>query len=249
MTSIHVLARVREVPTGYELSLELSSSSGGGRQILRADRCDTLVDVVALNVALASDPTTALTNVPSKPSAPPKVPSRNDGGTDYGVRVVGGVDFGILPAITPGISLLGLTGSRHVRFEAGATYWFPSRKYYAAVPDVSAEFDLLAGVARACGVATLGPVEVPLCAGFELGVLRGRGEGTAITETANRAWMGLVLGPAMTMRVAGPLFVWSQVDSVLSLARSAYRVRNLDILYTPPGAAARVYLGLSLRFW
>src|SRR5688572_10209858 len=51
--AIQVVAVVRRQPVGWALDLTLVSPSGQARETLLADRCGTLVKVVALKVALA----------------------------------------------------------------------------------------------------------------------------------------------------------------------------------------------------
>jgi hypothetical protein len=52
--AIEVDARVKTQTNGYLLELSLESPSGSTSQRLSAERCTTLVDAVALNVALAA---------------------------------------------------------------------------------------------------------------------------------------------------------------------------------------------------
>src|SRR5262245_42677092 len=53
---MHVEARVERKPEGFTLDLTLTSPSGGGREQLVAEQCETLAGVVGLKVALAADP-------------------------------------------------------------------------------------------------------------------------------------------------------------------------------------------------
>jgi hypothetical protein len=84
--------------------------------------------------------------------------------------------------------------------------------------------------------------------GPELGVMRGRGFGTAETSTTTGLWGGLTLGPALEWRATARLSLWLEGDALLTLLKPEFHVRNLPSLYSPPTVAARAAAGLEAHF-
>ena len=69
----------------------------------------------------------------------------------------------------------------------------------------AARFGLLAGGLDLCGYGrpARGPVELGLCAGAEVGWLRGRGEQVATPRTSDWTWLALGGGPLVRLPLAG----------------------------------------------
>jgi hypothetical protein len=244
LRTIHVVARVKPHAVGFALDLSFESKSGSGHEMLVAARCQTLADIVALKVALAADPVTALEATEAKPErrrAP--VPTR------YAVRLAGGVGFGPLPGAGPAVLLMASIVWQDARLELGAGYWFPKTAHFVELPSVGADLSLVAAMARACATPRLGTVELPACAGLEIGDMRVTGFGVETVKTADRAWIAFVLGPAVAIPLSDQVFLWLEGDAVLAVVRpEGYGIRNLGTLYRPEIGAARAWVGLEVRF-
>lgn len=250
LRSIHVVARVRPHPSGFVLDLSFESKSGAGKETLVAARCETLADIVALKVALAADPIGILETSEPETTTPRVVRRTSPARVEYAARVSVGAGFGPLPGVGPAASVVGAVVWRSGRIELGAGYWSPETTTYELRPDIGAYFSLAAAMLRACATPKLGNVEFPVCSGLEAGDLRGEGFGVDRVETADRPWLGLSLGPAVSIPLASQLFLWLEGDAVLGLVRPAgYGVRNLGTLYGPEIGAARAWAGLEVRFW
>ena len=249
LSTIHVVARVARHAAGFALDLSFESKSGSGHETLVAARCQTLADVVALKVALAADPVATLESAEAQPEEGTGRRRRARVPIRYGVRLAGGVGFGPLPGAGPAAALLGSIIWQSARLELGAGYWFPKTAHFIEIPTIGADLSLAAAMLRACATPRLGSVELPACAGLEIGDMRGTGFGVDTVRTADRVWIAVVLGPAAAIPLTNQVFLWLEADAVLALMRpDGYGIRNLGTLYRPEIGAARVWAGLEVRF-
>jgi hypothetical protein len=250
LRTIHVVARVTAQAPGFVLDLSFESKSGRGHETLVAVRCETLADIVALKVALAADPVATLESTASEPSEPKRLRKPAPEPTRYGIRLTGGAGFGPLPGVGASAGMAASVIWSSARLELGAGYWFPKSAHFVEMPDIGADFSLAAANVRACATPRLGSVELPTCAGLEVGDLRGSGFGVDTVETADRLWIAVVLGPAIAVPLSDQLFFWLEGDALLAITRPAgYAIRNLGTLYGPEMGGARVWAGLEVRFW
>ena len=232
---------------GWQLHLTLVSRSGRQEETLVTERCDSIVELVALKVALAADPAgfarsladRARPGGPETPSPPPPA---------LALRAVSGIGAGVLPGTAVAIAAIASYGSDSWRVEAGGQYWFARPATYAELPAVGAQIGLLAGLARACLLPTLGRVVLPICAGIELGEMHGTGFGVDQTKTSDQIWAAMTFGPALRWRVVGPVALWLEGDALVALNRPQFHMRNLSLLYEPQPAAAQAWTGLEVRF-
>ncbi len=245
--SVRVDATVSQQDSGFSLDLVLESPAGSAREHLSARRCETLAKIVALKVALAVDPAAALASVEpvvqaSKPPAP--APERALGG---GLRAVGGIALGPLPGTTAATLLVGSLRFGDFRFELGGGYWFPRSVTYDTLPTVGADLRMVGAVARVCPTASIGRVEVPLCAGVEAGVVRATGFGVPERRTSDRPWVALTLGPALAVPLFRGWYLWVEADAGFGVVVPSFTVRNLPRLYQPENGAAQAWAGLEAR--
>jgi hypothetical protein len=236
---IHVEAEVKQTARGFALELSLETPSGQSEEQLVAERCETLAGVVALKVALAADPG-AWFEAASGESARRARP--------WGARLSAGLSQGLQPGVGPHLALTGSWQIGPAAFELGAGYGLPNEARYAAHPEIGAKLDLLYGSARACVLPNVGSLAFPICAGADVGVMRGQGFGLADTSTSAQSFASLVLGPALRWPLSELVHVWLGLDALVPLVRPQYHVRNLDRLFRPEPIGARVQLGSELRF-
>jgi hypothetical protein len=246
--SVRVDATVSQQDAGFSLDLVLESPAGSAREHLSARRCETLAKTVALKVALAVDPVTALASVEPEPrsaKAPARPPPPAVSG---GVRAVGGIALGLLPGVTAATLLVGSLRLGDFRFELGGGYWFPRSVTYDGLPTVGANLRMFGAVARVCPTASIGRVEVPLCAGVEAGIVRATGFGVPERRTSDRPWVALTLGPGLAVPLFGGWYFWAEADAGFGVVIPSFRVRNLPRLYQPENGAAEAWAGLEVRF-
>jgi hypothetical protein len=225
----------------WTLTLLLESPSGRAREEFTAQRCASLVEVVALKVALAAGVAAGGDARPRERSAVELV----------AMRGLAGVTLGVLPGASSSFELAAALGFSSARVELGVSY-APARVVRYDEPElreIGAELQLFAALLRACARLRLRRAEFPLCGGVELGVLSGRGFGTTRTRTSNQLLGQVVLGPALRVRLARSLFAWLEADALFLFARPAYQVRNLQRLYRPEPVAGRFALGLEWEVW
>jgi len=248
-SSIHARARVRREEQTWVLDLDVESSGEATHETLTAERCEALVQVVALKVALAAMP---VENIPEpdavgerQPVNPPRQPRSED---VWGLRVPLGVTVGVLPKAAPSAALFGFSRFSVFRFEIGASYGLPQRVEYTDVPGVGADVDLFAGAVRICPTAKLDSIEMLLCGGAQAGALRGSGFGVDEVRTAYEAWAAVQLGSAAVFTLSRDFKLWTGADALLSVVRPAFRMRNLPVLYQPDDAGFQAWAGLEYWF-
>jgi hypothetical protein len=241
--AIEVDARVKQQPNGYLLELSLESPSGSTSQRLTAANCSTLVDAVALNVALAADPPDGRVK-----SVEPKV-KRTSHNLGFGARLNGGATVGQLPGFAFTGALVGSLELSRWRAEVGLGYALPRAAYYSGLPDVGVELQLMYGTARFCARSNVRTIEVPICIGVELGLMRGAGLGVEEKYISDQLWGALVLGPALRGRLGSGFWAWLEADALIAWVRPhSFHMRNLDPLYRPEVAAGRALFGIEWQF-
>src|SRR5688572_2113057 len=196
---------VHEAGEDYRLDVAVVTASGTTRHELASPRCEVLADAVALIAAVALDPidvaqqieaarvaepAPAPTPTPTPEPTPPTVaPAPTEPPTPlpkqrpilrYALRPELAMDFGPLPGFAVGGGFALGIFSRGWRVEVGPVLLAPREAASRSVPGATAEVSLVAARARGCGVFGRSLIELPLCGGVELGVLRGRGTGATI---------------------------------------------------------------------
>jgi hypothetical protein len=266
--SVVARGKVQRDDAGYwQLELLVAVGEHVEEETLTAKKCRALADATALKLALACDPMAVVAAVqpaasepalsasgvaapggsaqPARAGVERRAPSRS---LWLGLRGAGGPQFGPLPGVTPGLALYGSLERGRLRVELGALYAWGGTARYAALPEVGAHLELLAGSARACFVPSRQRWSFPLCAAGELGNLRGEGFGVEQPFTAHSPWAAAVLGAASRFRLSSWLSLWLEADAVLAVVRPGFHMRNLQTLYLAPQLGARLAAGLELNF-
>lgn len=233
LDALSVDAEVTRDARGYELALSLRTPSAQTARKLVAERCETLVEVVALELAMASASSDA---APSGPDV------------SWGARALASVGSGPGPGPSPRVGLLGLIQWRQLRVELGASADLPRTKHYGVQPEIGARFYAIAGQLRGCDVLALADLELPLCAGLEAGAWRGEGLGLDSATTASRPWLALSAGAGLRYPRHSVIAVFAGVDGLLGLLRPIFGVRNLPALYRPARLAVRGSFGVEVHF-
>jgi hypothetical protein len=270
--------------SGAGFALSLSSEKGGvlGSRELSGPRCDELAQAAVLVIALAledQDSAAASTggavsaagtndrgsaggdkpgppqNVAPPPAPAPPLPSPatpKPAAMRFGVAASAMVDVGSLPtpAVGPQLALAYL-GKRFRAELAG--YWLPAHLSDRG-PNGRVEVSLWALRPTGCGNLLGGALALELCAGLELGRMRGEGRDLNRSPPANwfyrSAWFSLRFSGSIRERWA--LFL--EPALVLPLGRPRFVSKATDDstaphdLHTPSVASARVTLGLETRF-
>jgi hypothetical protein len=245
---VRVEATVRPSTDGWELELTLVAPGGSEHQTLVAARCETLVQVVALKVALAADPTAVLRSLEgARAEAALTAETVPVARAQLAIRAAVGAGLGPLPEASAFASLAASVELSGWRIEIAGAAWLPQSASYPELPSVGASFTLATGSAKGCLLPAMGSVDFPICAGAELGVMRGSGFGVAEAATSSQLWAAAVFGPSMRWALGSSVFLWLGADAVIGVARPMFYVGNLGQLYRPDPAAARIWGGLEVR--
>lgn len=248
-SAVHARARVRGDAETWVLDLDVESSGAMSHETLTAARCEALVQVVALKIALAAVPVETL---PQEDTVTETHPARRQNPEHsemtWGLRLPVGVLVGVLPKIAPSTALFGFATVSAVRVELGASYSLQQRLEYSDISGVGMNVDLVAANARVCPMSALDSVEMLLCAGAQIGALRGIGFGVPEVRTAYEPWVAIEIGSAAVFPLSGGLKLWTSAAALLSVVRPAFEMRNLPVLYRPDAAGFQAWAGLEYRF-
>ncbi len=166
------------------------------------------------------------------------------------LRLEGGLEVGLLPGVGGLVGVVGGVALRRLRLEVGLM-GSPVRS--KSLPDgkISGRLDRLAGVLRVCPGWT-GPrarVTIAGCLGGEAGAIRAVAVGVADPSPRWAPWAALSLGPALRVRLAGPVGVRLGVEGVLALARPTFTLgAGGEQLFQVTPAGLRITLAIDLQF-
>jgi hypothetical protein len=241
---MRVIADVKHASAGYTLELLLESPTGSAREQLVAAKCETLAGVVALKVVLASDPGALFATMQP-------VPANARDKAEFALRVAGSAGPGVLPGAGPALELTGRLKLTWASVELGAGYGLRQDAYDRDYHEVGAALDLFFLSARFCALPRVAAaLEVPLCAGPDVGLMRGSGLGVQDARTWTAAWLAIAAGPGLRWYMTRWSALYTGISACVALARPTYRVQNLtpDRIYTPARFGARIQLGVEFGF-
>jgi hypothetical protein len=237
-----------EVSEGrYFLSLWLDATSGRAHERFAADSCETLVEVLALKVALAA--TTAEVESLSLP-----ISENTAAPTAWSLRLSGLLSAGHLPGLSPGIAFdLGWSFAS-LRLELGVSYAPPRAARYSAYPEAGVDVQLVSGLARACVAARLADLALLTCGGIGLGWMRAAGVATLQPEHSDQAFASIEFGPALRIGLTRAFGLWLELGASLAVVRpSGFYLRTrasgspLPDVYRSDFAAGRVTAGIEMQ--
>lgn len=178
--------------------------------------------------------------------APAAAPARAPG-VRVGVRLAGGVGFArLLPGPSGAASLAISARGRGWRAELGGLYLPPVAGGSAAIGGV---FQAGAVELRGCPALTRGRIELPLCAGLQLGAMQGSGRGTGFesTRVARALWLAGTLGAALAWRPRERVGLWLQVDAVVVLIRPRFETAAGRVVHEASRFGGQALAGIELR--
>lgn len=182
----------------------------------------------------------------SEPAAPVRVAPRVRGL----VRVDGAAQLlRVLPRIASG-AVGGAVGLLvpHARIEARGRYAFAQRATYPSRPEIGGEIGLWTISANGCWAPHAGPVEIPVCAGVELGRMRARSFGVTDDGVGRSLWVAVPVDAAVVWAPIPWLALRVGPEVAVVLRRPRFHVRDLDELFRAAPAAVRLIGGIEARF-
>lgn len=187
---------------------------------------------------------------PPRPPEPPPEPPATPRLAGH-LRAEGGLDIGLLPGVGGSVGLAGGPAIRGVRIEAGVLA-VPRRFTFSETGKYHGRLDRLAATLRVCPGGTLrrGALALHGCLGGEAGAIRAVADRGVETPNPQWApWFGLLLGPALRLRLAGPVGLWLAVEGTIALNRPTFTVGpDGDTLHHVSRLGLRIHLGLDLQF-
>ncbi|WAS90135.1 hypothetical protein [Nannocystis punicea] len=165
------------------------------------------------------------------------------------LRLEGGLDVGVLPAAGALAGVFGGVTWPRLRLEVGLV-GAPLRVRSVQGDRPGGRFDRLAAVVRICPTWHPRPLlAVHLCAGGEVGALRGVGLGVDVPRPQWAPWASLFLGPALRWRVTGVVGLWLGVEALVALNRPIFTVQaGEEEVFRGGRAGVRASFGLDLQF-
>lgn len=181
-------------------------------------------------------------------AASPPSPHAGQDGVGFGLRVLAGGELGALPGGSGGGRVAAALLIRRFRFEAHGNYWLPRP---ARLPDgggLGVDVRLATGGVDVCvRLYAARRLELPVCAGAEVGLMRADAVGAPEPERAYSVYAAAWLAPAISWRVADWVGLWLGVEGTLALSRPRFRFGEAEV-YTPAPAGGRVLGGVEFGF-
>jgi hypothetical protein len=236
---VQATAHVESVESGYTLDLILTTPSGSGQEQLRANECETFADVIALKIALMADPNAL--------APPPPVPTKR--ARSWALRVLASAGLATLPRAGPMLEVAAARRFGRVVLELGAGYGFAGTVRYGSLPD-GVKIDAVLARPRLCGALDLAPIDVFVCGGMDLGLMRGRGVGPGLSEARSESqfYAALALGTQLRWPRAGRVAGVLSLELLPTIVRPGFTLRNLGRVYEAGRVGGRAGLGVEVRF-
>ncbi len=272
-------AHVTTTTTQLDARVELWLAGKHEVRTLTAASCAPLVEAVALVVAAAirtgarqpavpeppapasePDATPVAAAAPPRPppepsAAPPQLtprpapprPASPPRGPGWFLRLEAGPELGATPKVTAALGLAAGVLWRRFRLQLGVTGLTP-RTIVRTDADIRA--GLIAAAALGCLRTGRGRLEVPLCAGLEIGGMRGTASRAPSANSKVVPWVAALLGAGLAVRVHPRVALWSAVHAVFSPVRPRFELRGPEpdtSLLEPSPVSGRILAGVELR--
>lgn len=168
---------------------------------------------------------------------------------DGAVRVeLGGQFLDVLPAATATFGGALALRTRQARVEVRGRWAMPRRAVAPEHPNAGVQVDLWTLGASGCYAPRWRRLEFPLCAGLELGAMRGRGFGVTQPRQARTLYAAVPIDANLVWAPiprVGPLV---GVGASPTLVRPSYDLEAAGPLFRAGPLAVRVVVGVEVRF-
>jgi hypothetical protein len=167
--------------------------------------------------------------------------------------VVGGaavVDLGSLPGASFGAELAIGMRLAHAQIDALGMFFPSTETVIRADPKSGGDLGLIGGGVRGCYWAPSPTWGWGVCAGIELGSMRGEGFGTDFTGTEARLWAATRLGAFATYPLAKSLAFRASLEGLLPVTRPTFELVNVGTgtVHQPSIVSGRLQLGIEAHF-
>jgi hypothetical protein len=236
----------------FVLTIEMVEHGRRSSRLISAPRCEDMAEAAAIAIGLALTSEREPDTVAQAAGAPPPVtlPSELDAPAPpvheraYRLALSADalLDLNSLPSAAPGLRVQGRV---QIGLASLALYgaFLPGSELAVGARE-QVEFSLLAGGARVCYLPPGGALSLAACAGGEVGRYSADGGELNDARRVHNLWLapsaGLELGVAFSRSFGAEL----GADVFVPLVRSRYAVNDTELVFRPPEAAIRLYLGL-----
>lgn len=255
---------------GERFRLELRTEVGAhtDTRTLEAASCTSLREAAALVAAVSIDAIDTVARIPvasvesptgapsvapvreevpqARPTVrrvePPPAPRRRTALPSVRVSLHGGFGLGASPGIAGALALGIGTWWRRAGVELRGHYVTPRRASSSAG---SVRVQLGAAELRGCGRLHRDRIDVPLCAGLELGAMRGDA-----ARTRTGVWLGAIAGAELWGRVHPRVELGAGATAGVPIVRPSFRLREpgpARALFVPAAVTVRVLAGIRIR--
>ena len=122
---------------------------------------------------------------------------------------------------------------RRLRVELGAAHWFAREARLSDRPNTGGDIRLTTGNARICPLAVLRPIEVPLCAGVEVGSMHGSGVGIDVPTSTRLLWVALTASAGVIWMPSPWVGLWADAALVVPVSRPIFEAENVGVIHQP----------------
>ncbi|MCA9706129.1 MAG: hypothetical protein KDK70_09800, partial [Myxococcales bacterium] len=157
------------------------------------------------------------------------------------------LQWGPLPRVGVGVSgEVSLLWPR-VRLSAGGAFFFARPARVDAAGTLGGDVRLGLGHLRGCGRLGRGSLEVPLCAGLELGALRGQGVGIDVPREDRLPWVAVGADAGLAWSPVRRFALLARVGAAVPLLRQSFEINGLGVVHEPSIVGLRAALFAELR--
>jgi hypothetical protein len=183
--------------------------------------------------------------IPPRPTSAASGPRREPERPQAVLGVAGGMAIGVVPRV--GASLEGGVGVLlpRIRIELEGVHLF-RRRVFGPLADTGGELRITAARPAACARLGGPRVEVPLCGGVELGVLRAEGFGISDPTIQRHSWLAILAASGLAVRLRPWLALRIRAGMALSLLRREFTLLGASVATTGV-VDGRLGLGLEVR--
>jgi len=254
-----VRAVVSKEAAGYRVVLEVAEAERRSSRAFSAQDCADLMEAAALAIALtvhAEEPAagTSATELPapraevSSAAADVGASTLGRGESEPGVRWSAGaegvLDTGALPAVAPGVSVLGRGRLEALSLDLHAAL-FPKQRLGVGSSD-RVEFDLLLIGLRACDRFFDRNMSAAACAGFEAGQLNASGGTLSPARQLHDLWLAPALALEAGQRLGSTWQIALRGEALSPLRRKQYIINENERVHAPSSVDLRLSLGLAI---
>lgn len=266
----------------YVLVLEVAAGDLHERRTVEAERCETLARASALMIAVAIAPVAATPRVvppivipivgPDAAQDAPRTAAPDDGPStsamsstvvdprgrtatlvrrDHGVLAVWtGPSLGTNPGPTAIVG--GDLGWRRGAFGLQLSGWHAFATRRDVDEGIGVRASTSGGGARVIYAPRVGPIELPVAVGVDMGALAGAGAGTRVDPIRTRAlWAAAVVSAGLAWPARGRFALALRADVLALLRRPGIQLQSVDgprTVFATPQVGLRVLAGPLFRF-